>query len=121
MNLKISDRIFFVMAKPVGSLCNLNCSYCYYLEKENLYPEGGNYSCDHFVFPEYKIGNIRNSSILSIIKSDVQKTFGRDKKDLLPSYYCGCEFLRLCNGECPKNRIIVTPDGEHGLNYLCRG
>ncbi len=82
---------------------------------------GDVYSCDHYVFPEYKLGNIENKSLLTLMNSELQLKFGRDKKDKLPSNCRKCEFLDLCNGECPKNRIIFTPEGEPGLNYLCEG
>lgn len=82
---------------------------------------GDVYSCDHYVFPEYKLGNIQEKSLLSMMGSVEQRKFGRNKRDLLPRYCKNCEFLDLCNGECPKNRIIQTPDGEPGLNYLCAG
>lgn len=82
---------------------------------------GDVYSCDHYVFPEYKLGNISEKSLLSFINSEVQAKFGKDKKDSLPGYCRKCEYLDLCFGECPKNRILSTPDGEKGLNYLCNG
>jgi uncharacterized protein len=82
---------------------------------------GDVYSCDHFVFPEYLLGNISQKSLLTLMNDPAQKRFGRDKRDKLPGYCRRCEFLSLCNGECPKNRILHSPDGEPGLNYLCRG
>ncbi len=82
---------------------------------------GDVYSCDHYVFPEYRLGNIRDKSLLTYMTSPAQKQFGLDKRDRLPGYCRRCEFVDLCNGECPKNRIISTPDGEPGLNYLCPG
>ncbi len=82
---------------------------------------GDVYSCDHYVFPEYRLGNIESSSLATMMNSEFQLKFGKDKRDTLPAYCRRCEFLDLCNGECPKNRILVTPDGEHGLNYLCKG
>lgn len=82
---------------------------------------GDVYSCDHYVFPEYKLGNIRDKFLLTLMESEFQQQFGRDKWDKLPAYCRKCRFLSLCTGECPKNRIIQTPDGEPGLNYLCKG
>ena len=79
------------------------------------------YSCDHYVFPGYRLGNIKDKSLLTHIRSPFQVQFGMDKWDLLPVYCKQCEFLDLCAGECPKNRIINAPDGEPGLNYLCKG
>jgi uncharacterized protein len=82
---------------------------------------GDVFACDHFVFPEYKLGNISEQSLLTLMNSPFQKQFGLNKRDTLPAFCKKCEFLDLCNGECPKNRIIKTPDGEPGLNYLCAG
>lgn len=82
---------------------------------------GDVYACDHYVFPEYKIGNINNQSIYEMVFSQKQLRFGADKRDLLPGQCQRCEFKKLCHGECPKNRIISTKDGEPGLNYLCEG
>ena len=79
------------------------------------------YSCDHFVFPEYKLGNIRRKTIFEMMNSPRQQKFGQDKRDLLPSQCRDCRYLRLCNGECPKNRFAQTASGERGLNYLCEG
>lgn len=82
---------------------------------------GDIYSCDHYVFPEYKIGNINTHTVYEMVFSEKQKRFGADKRDTLPTQCRKCEFLRLCHGECPKNRIIKTKTGEPGLNYLCEG
>lgn len=82
---------------------------------------GDVYACDHFVFPEYKIGNIKTHSIYEMVFSQKQLRFGADKRDTLPTQCRQCEFKKLCNGECPKNRIINTKTGEPGLNYLCEG
>lgn len=82
---------------------------------------GDVYACDHFVFPEYRLGNIRTDTLVSMMLSPKQMRFGNDKRDALPRQCRECEFLTLCNGECPKNRIISTADGEPGLNYLCAG
>jgi len=82
---------------------------------------GDIYSCDHYVYPEYKLGNIRTHTIYEMMFSDKQLRFGADKRDLLPMQCKKCEFKKICNGECPKNRIIKTATGEPGLNYLCKG
>jgi len=82
---------------------------------------GDVYSCDHFVFPEYKLGNIHDKTITGMMYSEKQQQFGRDKYETLPRQCKECEFLFACHGECPKNRIIKTEDGEAGLNYLCKG
>jgi len=82
---------------------------------------GDVYSCDHFVYPEYKLGNIRTQTLTEMMYSDKQSKFGNDKQNALPSQCKECQFLFACNGECPKNRIITTDSGEAGLNYLCKG
>ena len=82
---------------------------------------GDLYSCDHFVFPENRLGNIMEQPIDSLVFSEQQIRFGQDKKDKLPAYCLECEFNFACHGGCPKNRFISTPDGEEDLNYLCEG
>ncbi|MCT4708841.1 anaerobic sulfatase maturase [Enterobacteriaceae bacterium H11S18] len=82
---------------------------------------GDVYSCDHYVYPEYKLGNIRHHKLSDMVFSERQKVFGMEKKATLPAYCKACPHLNLCWGECPKNRIVRTPDGEEGLNYLCPG
>jgi uncharacterized protein len=82
---------------------------------------GDMYSCDHFVEPKYLLGNIRDKEMALLAGSKKQRKFGLDKHDTLPGYCRRCEVLFACNGECPKNRFIKTPDGEEGLNYLCEG
>jgi uncharacterized protein len=80
---------------------------------------GDLYSCDHFVEPAYKLGNIRETHLIQLLSSPQQIKFGQDKKNTLPRYCRECEVRFACHGECPKNRFIKTPDGEDGLNYLC--
>jgi uncharacterized protein len=82
---------------------------------------GDFYSCDHFVSPEHLLGNINERSVSDFLDSTEQKAFGELKSAILPGYCKNCEVLSMCNGECPKNRFIETPDGEPGLNYLCAG
>jgi uncharacterized protein len=83
--------------------------------------DGNVYSCDHFVYPEYLLGNIKDENLADMAFSNQQKKFGFSKGQNLPQYCQNCEFLFACHGECPKNRILSTPDGEDGLNYLCSG
>jgi len=80
---------------------------------------GDLFSCDHFVYPKYQLGNIMNNSLGDMVNSERQSAFGRAKSDLLPKYCRECDVRFACNGECPKHRFIKTPDGEEGLNYLC--
>lgn len=80
---------------------------------------GDLYSCDHFVEPAHFLGNILKTSMAAMIASEKQQQFGNNKRDTLPQFCRTCNFLFVCNGECPKNRFIMTPDNEPGLNYLC--
>lgn len=82
---------------------------------------GDLYSCDHFVEPDYLLGNIKQTHMAELVASPIQRKFGRNKFDTLPRYCRDCEVLFACYGECPRNRFIETPDGEPGLNYLCAG
>ena len=82
---------------------------------------GDVYSCDHFVFPEYRLGNIYNEPLASMMYSEKQLKFGADKFDKLPRQCKECDLLFACNGECPKNRFSYDKYGEWGLNYLCEG
>lgn len=83
--------------------------------------DGSLYSCDHFVYPEYKAGNIKEQSMAEMADSPQQQAFGKAKRDTLPKYCRECEVRFTCNGGCPKQRFLLTPDEEPGLNYLCSG
>ena len=82
---------------------------------------GDVYTCDHFVFPEYKLGNIRENTLIEMMYSDREQDFGEAKMKSLPRQCLECQYLFACNGECPKNRFLRSSDGESGLNYLCEG
>ena len=82
---------------------------------------GDVFSCDHYVYPEYKLGNIRDTHEAMMAFSEKQQAFGFAKSKTLPQYCRSCTHLKLCHGECPKNRLVKSPDGEMGLNYLCSG
>jgi uncharacterized protein len=82
---------------------------------------GDLYSCDHFVYPEFKLGNIMEKPMREMAYSPRQHDFGNAKADTLPRMCRECEVRFACNGECPKHRFERTPDGEAGLNYLCAG
>jgi uncharacterized protein len=83
--------------------------------------DGSLYCCDHYVYPEYRLGNIAQTSSSRLVFSEPQKAFGFAKFHTLPRRCRQCRYLFACNGECPKNRLIRTPEGEAGLNYLCSG
>lgn len=83
--------------------------------------DGEVYSCDHFVYQDYRIGNIHSTHLGDLAFSAVQKEFGMSKRNSLPKQCQDCDYLKLCWGECPKNRLIKARDGELGLNYLCSG
>ena len=82
---------------------------------------GDFYSCDHFADRDHLLGNIRNNSLTFFLDSERQKVFGHAKSISLPVYCIECDVRSMCNGECPKNRFLLTPAGEPGLNYLCKG
>ncbi|MFA0440907.1 anaerobic sulfatase maturase [Vibrio sp. 10N.222.51.C12] len=82
---------------------------------------GDVYSCDHFAYSDYYLGNITETHQGDLLASSQQKQFGAAKSTTLPLYCKNCQYLNYCQGECPKNRILSSPDGEPGLNYLCVG
>ena len=83
--------------------------------------DGEVFACDHFVYPEYRMGNINETHLGNLAFSPAQQDFGRAKSATLPTKCRSCAYLKLCWGECPKNRLIRTVTGEPGLNYLCHG
>ena len=99
-------------------VCSLakNCGHAGVIEFN-----GDVYACDHFVFPQYKLGNIYSKSLVEMMYSEKQQAFGQMKQQSLPTQCRECEWLFACNGECPKNRFARTASGEPGLNYLCKG
>ncbi len=82
---------------------------------------GNLYSCDHFVYPEYYLGNMNEKPLIELVKMQQQFDFGINKRNTLPRYCLQCEVRYACHGECPKHRFLLTPDGKPGLNYLCEG
>lgn len=101
-----------------GSLCIFaeTCGLALALEHN-----GDLYSCDHYVEPDYLLGNIAETPMIELIASDKQQAFGNAKRDALPQYCRDCEVRFACNGGCPRNRFFKTPSGEDGMNYLCAG
>ncbi|UJF18351.1 anaerobic sulfatase maturase [Vibrio sp. SS-MA-C1-2] len=84
-------------------------------------PTGDVFACDHYVYPEYKIGNIKETNLGEMAYSSAQETFGRNKSNTLTKQCRQCDYQFACYGECPKNRFIKSRDGEEGHNYLCEG
>jgi len=107
----------------LGNWMGLGSSLCVFAEKCGsalaVEHNGDLYSCDHYVYPKYKLGNLMQQSLGQMVASPEQMKFGSDKQDTLPAYCKKCEVKFACNGECPKHRFTQTPDGEEGLNYLC--
>lgn len=107
----------------LGNWMGLGSSLCVFAEKCGaalaIEHNGDLYSCDHYVYPKYHLGNLMNQNLGEMVRSPQQIKFGSDKLDLLPRFCRECEVRFACNGECPKHRFTKTPDGEDGLNYLC--
>ncbi|MEE8457537.1 MAG: anaerobic sulfatase maturase [Acidimicrobiia bacterium] len=101
-----------------GALCIFSetCGLALALEHN-----GDLYSCDHYVEPDFLLGNIVETPMIELIASDKQRAFGNAKRDTLPQYCRDCEVRFACHGGCPRNRFISTPVGEDRLNYLCAG
>jgi len=106
------------MGLPSSGVCVFNetCGSALALEHN-----GDLYSCDHFVEPDYRLGNIGEIEMIELVASDRQQKFGQDKLDTLPQQCLDCEVRFACHGECPKNRFTTTANGDPGLNYLCAG
>jgi uncharacterized protein len=107
----------------LGNWLGKGSSLCVFAEKCGaalaMEHNGDVYACDHYVYPQYRLGNLMNASLGEMVASPQQQKFGQDKQSTLPDYCRRCEVRFACNGECPKHRFIRTPDGEDGLNYLC--
>jgi uncharacterized protein len=109
----------------LGNWMGLGSSLCVFAEKCGravaIEHNGDVYSCDHYVYPEYRLGNVMNEGLGAMIESARQVQFGADKTATLPRYCRECAVRFACHGECPKHRFLATPEGEAGLNYLCAG
>jgi uncharacterized protein len=118
MFVQFFDGVLAAYVRGYSSLCVLQptCG-----EGVALEHTGDVYSCDHFVAPEHLLGNIMETPLGELVRSPKQLAFGRAKQETLPTYCRSCPYLFACNGECPKNRILLTPEGEPGLNWLCEG
>jgi uncharacterized protein len=110
----------------LASWCRIPASICVFQETCGLSlileHNGDLYSCDHFVEPGHRLGNILQTPMFELVSSTQQRQFGQDKHEKLPAACCTCEVRFACQGECPRNRFLTTPtDHEEGLNYLCTG
>jgi len=114
-----------IFESALASWLGLPASLCIFAQtcgdELALEHNGDLYSCDHFVEPDHFLGNILQTPMIELVAGEKQRKFGGDKQDTLPRHCRQCRFLFACNGECPKNRFIRTPDGDSGLNYLCSG
>ncbi len=112
------DGVLASYVRGYSSLCILSpaCG-----EGVALEHNGDVYSCDHYVEPSFLLGNILKTPLVELVSSRQQRLFGAAKLKTLPAYCRACEFLFTCYGECPKNRVLKTPQGEEGLNWLCEG
>jgi uncharacterized protein len=109
------------LANYVGEMPGI-CVFCETCGDALVMEHNGDvFSCDHYVYPEYLLGNIKDTPLKDLAKSQRQFDFGIDKRNTLPRYCLSCDVRYACHGECPKHRIINTPDGKPGLNYLCEG
>jgi uncharacterized protein len=106
----------YVGAQPGSCIWAETCGHASALDID-----GSLYACDHYVFPEFKLGNIRQKTITEMMLTDLQIQFGNDKRDKLSNACLQCPYLQLCHGECPKNRFISLPAEPYPLNYLCPG
>ncbi|MES2260218.1 MAG: anaerobic sulfatase maturase [Pseudomonadota bacterium] len=107
----------------LASWLQLPASVCLFSRrcgKAMIVEHGGDvYSCDHFMYPEYRLGNVMHDDLAALAASPAQQAFGAAKEECLPDYCKSCPYLFACNGECPKNRFMHAPGGEAGMNYLC--
>ncbi|MBM3492886.1 MAG: anaerobic sulfatase maturase [Armatimonadetes bacterium] len=114
--VQLFDAALGIWAGAGASLCVLaeTCGRGMAIEHN-----GDLYACDHYVYPEHRLGNVMETSAKQMALSPQQTAFGDAKRDTLPAFCRTCDVLFACGGECPKHRFAVTPDGEQGLNYLC--
>jgi len=107
----------------LGSWLGLGSSLCVFAPTCGraiaLEHDGTAYACDHYVYPQYRLGRLGEQTLAQMVDSPQQRKFGADKQGTLPDYCRRCDLLFACNGGCPKHRFLQAPDGEPGLNYLC--
>ncbi len=119
---RVKIQIFEEAARPAFGLEHTLCVFRRTCGGVPILESNGDvYSCDHFVTPEHRLGNIHETDLAEMLDSRQQQAFGRAKQDTLPQECRRCTVLDMCNGGCPKDRILKTPDGASCLNYLCSG
>jgi uncharacterized protein len=119
---RIKIQIFEEAARPAFDLEHTLCIFRKTCGGVPILECNGDvYSCDHFVKPGHRLGNLRETSLSMLLDGSQQQAFGRAKQDTLPQQCRQCAVLDMCNGGCPKDRIINIAEGESGLNYLCSG
>lgn len=118
MDVQLFAEMMLVWSGGTANLCWMapTCGRVLIVEHD-----GGVYSCDHFVTPGHRIGDIETSDLGTLVDSPVQLRFGNDKQEHLPNQCRCCSYLAICNGGCPKDRFSFSIEGEYGLNYLCSG
>lgn len=119
---RIAVQIFDEATRPARGLQHSLCIFREICGDVPIIERNGDvYCCDHYVDAAHRLGNIRDTPLVELIESPAQQAFGQAKQTTLPQYCRACEVRLMCNGGCPKDRLIRTPDGEEGLNYLCAG
>ena len=118
MNVQLFAEMSLVWAGGSPNVCWMapTCGRVLVVEHD-----GAVYSCDHFVTPEHRIGDLGSSHLRALVDAPAQRQFGADKQDRLPAQCRSCPWLTVCNGGCPKDRFAIAENGEPGLNYLCDG
>lgn len=118
INIQFFAEMMLVWSGGTASVCWMapTCGRVLIVEHD-----GSVYSCDHFVNPEHRIGELGTSSLSELVNSPAQQRFGNDKRDKLPAVCRSCRWLEVCRGGCPKDRFALAVDGQPGLNYLCGG
>jgi uncharacterized protein len=118
LDIQLFAEMALVWSGGTASLCWMapTCGRVLIVEQD-----GGVYSCDHFVTPDHRIGDIKTSPLRTLVDIPVQRCFGNDKRDRLPMQCRSCSWLATCNGGCLKDRFALAENGEPGLNYLCSG
>ncbi len=121
----VGSRFVQLFDVTLANWCGVPPSLCAFCETCGDAPvvehNGDVYSCDHFVYPEYRLGNIQTSSLAGMYSSEEHQSFGRDKREALPMECKRCTYNFLCRGECPKHRFATSKNGEPYMNTLCGG